>query len=182
MNHRQVEMIKTIFTKAEERGMPLWLRGGWAMDARLGTVTRNHANIDILFPSNRQNDLEALLEDAGCSNKEDLDYGFVMSKDDIVVNAKECTPLSNGQCSPDERFPEIYCVDKKEGVIEDFPVRCESWEAMYYDFLLFKLEVEEGQWNESNFNTLKVLEANVPPEKRREIEDFVAQNGYIVLP
>ena len=44
---RQLEIIEEIFALAAEAEIPLWLRGGWAMDFALGEVTREHLDIDL---------------------------------------------------------------------------------------------------------------------------------------
>jgi hypothetical protein len=44
---RQLDIIEEIFALATEADIPLWLRGGWAMDFALGEVTREHLDIDL---------------------------------------------------------------------------------------------------------------------------------------
>ena len=44
---RQLDIIEEIFVLAGEAEIPLWLRGGWAMDFALGEVTREHQDIDL---------------------------------------------------------------------------------------------------------------------------------------
>jgi Aminoglycoside-2''-adenylyltransferase len=43
---RQLELIAETWEAAGRHGIPLWLRGGWAMDFFLGEVTREHGDID----------------------------------------------------------------------------------------------------------------------------------------
>ncbi|MFB9837639.1 nucleotidyltransferase domain-containing protein [Actinoallomurus acaciae] len=43
---RQLRLIAEVLTTSAECGVPLWLRGGWAMDLFLGEVTRDHRDID----------------------------------------------------------------------------------------------------------------------------------------
>ncbi|MEV8455672.1 aminoglycoside adenylyltransferase [Streptomyces sp. NPDC052095] len=43
---RQLRLIAEAVEAAEVLGIPVWLRGGWAMDFFLGRVTRNHDDID----------------------------------------------------------------------------------------------------------------------------------------
>lgn len=38
--------IAELVTLADDLGIPVWLRGGWAMDFFLGCLTRDHADID----------------------------------------------------------------------------------------------------------------------------------------
>ncbi|AKN70183.1 aminoglycoside adenylyltransferase [Streptomyces sp. PBH53] len=43
---RQLDLIADVLSAARASGVPLWLRGGWAMDFFLGEVTREHDDID----------------------------------------------------------------------------------------------------------------------------------------
>ncbi len=42
----QLAAIDELVHLAHELGLPVWLRGGWAMDFFLGCLTRDHADID----------------------------------------------------------------------------------------------------------------------------------------
>jgi hypothetical protein len=43
---RQLRLIADVLAARAECGVPVWLRGGWAMDFFLGEVTRDHRDID----------------------------------------------------------------------------------------------------------------------------------------
>ncbi|GAA3134425.1 hypothetical protein GCM10010521_20330 [Streptomyces rameus] len=43
---RQLGLIADVLEAFRGSGVPLWLRGGWAMDFFLGEVTREHGDID----------------------------------------------------------------------------------------------------------------------------------------
>ncbi|MEU0004763.1 hypothetical protein ABZ079_10790 [Streptomyces sp. NPDC006314] len=43
---RQLDLIAGVLEAAPVHGVPLWLRGGWAMDFFLGEVSRDHEDID----------------------------------------------------------------------------------------------------------------------------------------
>jgi hypothetical protein len=43
---RQLAVIGEVAELAEERGIEIWLRGGWAMDFFIGEFTRDHEDID----------------------------------------------------------------------------------------------------------------------------------------
>ena len=53
--------IRTLSTKAEELDILLWLESGWAIDVRLGKVTREHEDIDVAFAADRHMDYLGLL-------------------------------------------------------------------------------------------------------------------------
>jgi hypothetical protein len=43
---RQLRLIEHVAALAEQAGVELWLRGGWAVDFHVGEVTRDHRDID----------------------------------------------------------------------------------------------------------------------------------------
>ncbi len=43
---RQLRLIEDIAALAEQAGVEVWLRGGWAVDFHVGEVTRDHRDID----------------------------------------------------------------------------------------------------------------------------------------
>ncbi|MGW4891505.1 nucleotidyltransferase domain-containing protein [Kitasatospora sp. NPDC004240] len=48
---RQLDLIAGTVDLAHRLGVPVWLRGGWAMDFLLGTLTRDHEDIDWFTPA-----------------------------------------------------------------------------------------------------------------------------------
>ncbi|OKK16060.1 aminoglycoside adenylyltransferase [Streptomyces sp. CB00455] len=56
---QQLRLIAETVQVAGALGVPVWLRGGWAMDFFLGEVTRDHEDIDWFA---RADDAEALAE------------------------------------------------------------------------------------------------------------------------
>ncbi len=50
MNDRHIELIHQFFSAADQNNLPLWLHGGWAIDAKLNYITREHEDIDIAYP------------------------------------------------------------------------------------------------------------------------------------
>jgi hypothetical protein len=45
MNTQHIVLIDRLFTAAETIDLPLWLPGGWAIDAKLHRITREHQDI-----------------------------------------------------------------------------------------------------------------------------------------
>ncbi|HBP1742721.1 TPA: aminoglycoside nucleotidyltransferase ANT(2'')-Ia, partial [Pseudomonas aeruginosa] len=89
MDTTQVTLIHQILAAADERNLPLWIGGGWAIDARLGRVTRKHDDIDLTFPGERRGELEAMVEMLGGRVTEELDYGFLAEIGDELL---DCEP------------------------------------------------------------------------------------------
>ncbi|ANP54133.1 aminoglycoside adenylyltransferase [Streptomyces griseochromogenes] len=61
----QLDVIAEVLRAARDRGVSLWLRGGWAMDFFLGEVTRDHADIDWFARARDAAPLEGILTRLG---------------------------------------------------------------------------------------------------------------------
>ena len=108
----QLSAITEVLNAANELGIEVWLRGGWAMDFYLGQVTREHDDVDwsvwekdlpaisALLTSRRWVDLAILpLEQQRDVLRDDVEIGFA--------------PLSRSEAG---------CV-----VVGGGPYRCEPW-------------------------------------------------------
>ncbi|MGJ5750463.1 nucleotidyltransferase domain-containing protein [Streptomyces puniciscabiei] len=62
---RQLMLVEQTLTAARRHGVPLWLRGGWAMDFFLGEVTRDHGDIDWFARAEDAASLAGLLAGLG---------------------------------------------------------------------------------------------------------------------
>jgi hypothetical protein len=62
---RQLRLIAEVVAATGERGIEVWLRGGWAMDLFLGEVTRDHRDIDWFAWTGDAGVLRAELEGRG---------------------------------------------------------------------------------------------------------------------
>ena len=45
--HMPAEYVVELYDKLDDLGIPIWIDGGWAVDALLATETRQHADLDI---------------------------------------------------------------------------------------------------------------------------------------
>ncbi|WP_308042573.1 nucleotidyltransferase domain-containing protein [Micromonospora sp. PLK6-60] len=62
---RQLAAIGAVLRLAAGAGIPVWLRGGWAMDFHLGEITRPHRDVDWYCWHADADRLAALLTGAG---------------------------------------------------------------------------------------------------------------------
>ncbi|WP_239162065.1 nucleotidyltransferase domain-containing protein [Acrocarpospora phusangensis] len=62
---RQLEVIAEVVGVAQELGVEVWLRGGWAVDFFLGEVTREHLDVDWFIWSRDAGRLSTALEGRG---------------------------------------------------------------------------------------------------------------------
>jgi Aminoglycoside-2''''-adenylyltransferase. len=139
MNAAHIRLVHRILDAAGHRDLPLWLGGGWAIDARLGRVTREHEDIDLTFPGERRDEFEALLASLGGRVTEEMDYGFLADVDGALL---DCEPAQwNGRAYELEGVPEGSCPDAAEGVLGGRAVRCNSWDAILWDYFHYAAEV-----------------------------------------
>ena len=61
-----VELLQLL----EDFGIPVWLDGGWGVDALLGTQTRTHKDVDIILPVGDVAKLQEVLSLTGFAVKE----------------------------------------------------------------------------------------------------------------
>ena len=162
--------IRDLFDASESRGMPLWLESGWAIDARLGRVTRQHDDIDVAFPKHREDEYRELIESIGYRGHEFLDYGFLSWRGQVCIDSEPCHVVRGGYSF--EGFPAGSCPADKEGVILGFPIRCVSWEALYFEMLGYVQDIPEAQWRPKDFESRRIIEANLEERTKRVIKDL----------
>jgi 2''-aminoglycoside nucleotidyltransferase len=167
-----VAAIRELFDAAELCGMPLWLVSGWAIDARLGRITRPHDDIDIAFPKQRENEYRELIESLGYGSHEFLDYGFLSWRGAVCIDSEACHLISSGYSF--EKFPEGSCPSEKEGVILGFPIRCVTWEALYFEMLGYVQGIPEDQWRPKDFESRRLIEANLQEPIKLALKDLYA--------
>ena len=62
----QLQLLRQIRDAFDDAGVDWWLFGGWAMDAHIGEVTRDHADIEIFI----------WIDDARVASRALVDAGF----------------------------------------------------------------------------------------------------------
>lgn len=104
MNTRQLALLQEIMTLCETRAIPIWVRGGWAVDFALGQITREHEDIDLFaWASGAQRLVEALEQAGFCPEAgppPEAQRDFTKDEESIQVallSMKEERPLSLGQ-------------------------------------------------------------------------------------
>jgi aminoglycoside 2''-adenylyltransferase len=164
--------IRELFDAAEARGMPLWLENGWAIDARLGRITRPHDDVDVAFPKHREGEYREFLESLGYGGHEFLEYGFLSWRGQVCIDSEPCQLVRGGYSF--EGFPADSCPGDKEGVIQGFPIRCVSWETLYFETLGYLQTIPETQWRSKDFENRRMIEANLDEQTKQAIRDLHA--------
>lgn len=156
-----------VLARAEARDLPLWQGSGWAIDARLGNITRPHSDIDFAFPAERRDEFIMLLQTLGCGPIEFSDYGFLTTLQGVLLDCEPCDLQGN-----------VYELDglagscpwEEQGRILDKAVRCLSWEAIYWDYLYYLEEVPKAQWRDYDHSSFLIVCDHLDPATQRELE------------
>lgn len=155
MNATHIPFIHKLFATAEEQSIPLWLESGWAIDARLHRITREHDDIDLAFPIEGQDQFMALLQTFGSGQIEKTDYGFLIYVHDVLLDCEPC--IQHGNHYELEDFPVNSCPWEKQGTIKGIPVRCTSWEAILWEYFGYLDEVPQKLWRPKDFESYAIV-------------------------
>src|SRR5579884_1303292 len=173
VNAEHIEIIHRLFEGADRIGMPIWLESGWAIDARLGRVTREHEDIDIAYPCERHEDYLALIESLGFGRHQQEEYGFLSWRGEVLLDS-ECCRNSAGEYNFAD-YPPGSCPLAEEGTLAGRRVRCTSWSALYFEFLHLEQEIPKEQWRPKDFESLALIEAHLEENTRGELRVFHAE-------
>jgi lincosamide nucleotidyltransferase A/C/D/E len=65
MPRTDVASVHTILDLLTEAGVPVWIAGGWGVDALIGRPTRDHADLDVAIPAEAEAAALDALQGAG---------------------------------------------------------------------------------------------------------------------
>jgi lincosamide nucleotidyltransferase A/C/D/E len=133
---RQQEVID-FYLLMEGRGAPVWIDGGWSVDALLGKQTRPHKDLDIAIQQKHVRKLLDLLEEQGYEEiklESARPHNFVLGDDrghEIDVHVIVLDDKGNGIYGPPENG-EMYPAASLTGtgIIDGHQVMCISPEWM----------------------------------------------------
>lgn len=154
MNTLHIDLIRRILHAADLQRMPLWIGGGWAIDARLGRITRPHDDIDLTFPGERREAFETLITALGGRVLEETGYGFLAELEGVLL---DCEPAHwNGHAYEIEDTPPGSCPDAAEGRLDGLVLRCNSWEAILWDYFYYTNEVPWTEWPDKHVRSYEL--------------------------
>jgi aminoglycoside 2''-adenylyltransferase len=158
VNNHQINLIHQLFAAADKINLPLWLQGGWAIDAKLDRITRDHEDIDIAYPSDHSIDFLALLNSFGYVVTEQTSYGFLAERQNILLDCEPCIHM--GDHYELEGLPPGTCPLAPTGKLDGQPVRCTSWEAILWDYFYYLEEVPQSDWRAKDFSSFALARAS----------------------
>jgi lincosamide nucleotidyltransferase A/C/D/E len=126
-----------LYQELRGRGIDVWIDGGWAVDALLGTQTRPHSDLDIVLQQKDVSVVRDLLVARGFSDapRDDTSsWNFVLAHSagqQVDVHVIVFDGHGDGRYGPVERgltYPAASLTGR--GMIGDQPVRCISAEYL----------------------------------------------------
>ncbi len=124
-----------LYTELEAAELPIWIDGGWAIDALLGEQTRPHEDLDIAIEKTHLNNIKDYLESRGYKevksdykNKWDLVLADHANRE---IEIHSFTKDENGVVI-DQPYWDGYSHNSLTGTgtIEGYTVRCVSLEQL----------------------------------------------------
>jgi len=106
----------------------------------------------------------------GFDKHEFTDYGFLSWRGCILLDSEPCFEI-HGEYNF-KHFPPGSCPLQKQGIIEDYHVRCVSWEALYFEFLGNLDEIPQVQWRAKDFQSLQLIETHLNATKKQFLKDL----------
>ncbi|OUM93155.1 MAG: hypothetical protein BAA04_13000 [Firmicutes bacterium ZCTH02-B6] len=122
-----------LYNLLENAGIPVWIDGGWAVDAVLGRQTREHGDLDIALEDRFLDRLRAVLAEHGfreVPQEDSRPWNFVLGNGaglEVDVHAFVFDENGDGVYGPPENgeyYPKEALTG--QGVIDGQPVRCIS--------------------------------------------------------
>ena len=129
--------VVDLYGALDKRNVPLWIDGGWAVDALLGQETRVHGDLDIAIEQKHVAQLRQLLADRGYREiRQEIarPHNFVLADDldhEVDVHVIVIDDDGNGIYGPAENC-EMYPAASLtgNGIILNYSVKCISAEYM----------------------------------------------------
>ena len=163
----------------EGAGIPVWLDGGWGVDALLGTQTRSHKDVDIILPIEDVPKLRTLLAERGFTIREGRPpNAFVLADGaglEVDVHAATFDDAGNGVYRMQNGEDWIYSVEhlSGRGTIAGKSVRCLTPEAQVlchvYGYALAEKDYRDMEQIEERFRIELPTQLRRKPAQREEL-------------
>lgn len=124
--------VLELYEVLEAQGIPVWIDGGWCVDALVGQQTRAHPDLDIAVERQSASRLEQLLLSRGYQRRVGQDtsaWNYTLEKLGLVVDVHVFEFDQNGKNIYGVQYP--YGSLSGEGMILGSSVRCIGPEWMF---------------------------------------------------
>ncbi len=145
--------VEELLRLVKRRGIPIWLDGGWGVDALIGTQTRRHDDLDIVVEQRHLAGLRTLMTKNGFGELAGgSPWNFVLSDPNgrqIDVHVIRLDEMGNGLYGPDGLSYPAGSLDGV-GTMAGVRVRCKSAEQQMADRVGYT-------WTEDDRHDVRVL-------------------------
>ncbi|MEG3848077.1 aminoglycoside nucleotidyltransferase ANT(2'')-Ia [Microcoleus sp. herbarium19] len=169
MSNQQIELIHQLFCEADKIEMPLWLGGGWAIDAKINRITREHEDIDIVYPSDRSTEFLSLLHSLGGHITEQTSYGFLANLHGVIIDCEPCILVDDHY--EIEGVPSGTCPPEPTGHLGGKQLRCTSWEAILWDYFYYIEEVPQSAWRPKDFPSFAIVKTSFGEAETQKLHE-----------
>jgi lincosamide nucleotidyltransferase A/C/D/E len=146
-----LEDVLDLYALLEAAAIPIWLEGGWGVDALLGHQTRAHDDLDCIVQHHDLPQMRAVLERAGFRMIDDEHWWhFIMADENgraLDVRVVTLDALGNGLYGPPDLHLPTYPVQSlaTTGMLQGQIVRCLSAEQQVAAHTGYELDEQDFQ-------------------------------------
>ncbi len=154
--------VAALYRWLTDNGVPLWIDGGWGVDALLGAETRPHDDLDIVIEERHLLRLRELLESDGFKDVPRDDtrpWNFVLGHADgrlIDVHVVVFDAIGRGIYGPPDNG-DFYPAGSFEGTgsVDGLPVRCltAAYQLRPRDYPLRDKDIRDADALRARFGT-----------------------------
>lgn len=132
-----------------EKGIHIWLDGGWGVDALLGKQTRKHGDVDIVIQKKALAKLKSLLSEEFSEVQKDdsRDWNFVLGDAcgrEVDVHVVILDKKGNGIYGPKENNVSYPANSfNGRGFVDNYPVKCLTAEYQVKSHTGYKIDKKD---------------------------------------
>jgi lincosamide nucleotidyltransferase A/C/D/E len=159
--------VLSLYNWLAELHIPIWIDGGWCVDALLGKQTREHSDVDIAVHRRDNAKLRCLLESRGYQSHERADTAEWV----YVMKNLEGLQVDVHVFEYDEYGKNVYGIEYPygsltgKGTLEGQEVNCVAPEWMFR----FKTAYQPAEKDVSDVHALAIKYGLEVPESHREL-------------
>jgi hypothetical protein len=161
---RQLRVIRKVIAVTQAADIPLWLFGGWGLDARIGRITRLHDDIEFWVERIHAERSKAVLVEAGAMalTTQPPEEACEFTWDDLPFSTAYFDRQPDGSISQplgrfsDWVFPPGSFGDER-GMLDDMPVLAMSVSGMLAMKEQFPHLRNGGPWRQKDINDIEIL-------------------------
>jgi hypothetical protein len=160
----QLRVIRNVIAVTQAADIPVWLFGGWGLDARIGRITREHGDIEFWLERIHAGRSKAALVEAGATalTTQPPAESCEFTWDDVPFSTAYFDRQPDGSLSQvlgrwsDWRFPPGSFGDER-GTLDGTPVRAMSVAGMLAMKEQFPHLRNGGPWRQKDIDDIEIL-------------------------